>query len=238
MGGGVVEHRQQIRCRLIGEAVHTKRCTFKEGGKWKGSASLQWVIERRSQGADAEGSQSMAHGRMVFAVTLWWAMHEEKWGWPAWGRRSPSNRKYQILSQLDDPSFIPPCVCMWIDGGASLVFLKGSSRKNYTKYDASTVNVVISRADIADAINIRCAQSILFCVCAIRKQVPAASCPWRLSRKTKSIAHKHQHAELIYVLFCFCSFALSKLKNPANITQFNCFLQHSLTSCRFNAHAQ
>lgn len=125
----------------------------------------------------------------------------------------PSNRKYQILSQLDDPSFIPPCVCMWIDGGASLVFLKGSSRTNYTKYDASTVNVVISRADIADAINIRCAQSILFCVCAIRKQASVASCPWRLSRKTKSVAHKHQRAELMYVLFC--SFALSKLEKPS-----------------------
>lgn len=155
----------------------------------------------------------MAHGRVLFTVTLWWAMREEKWGWPAWGRRSPSNRKYQILSQLDDPSFIPPCVCMWIDGGASLVFLKGSSRTNYTKYDASTVNVAISRADIADAINIRCAQSILFCVCAIRKQVSVASCPWRLSRKTQSIVHKHQHASLIYVLLC--SFALSKLEKPS-----------------------
>lgn len=76
------------------------------------------------------------------------------------------NRKYQILCPLDDPSFISLCVNMGIDGGASLIFLKGSSRTNYTKYDASTVNVVITGADIADTINIRRAQSILFRECA------------------------------------------------------------------------
>lgn len=70
-----------------------------------------------------------------------------------------------MLRPLGDPSFIPLWVCMGIDGGASLVFLKGSSRTNYTKYDASTVNVVISGADIADTIYIRRAQSILFCEC-------------------------------------------------------------------------
>lgn len=51
---------------------------------------------------------------------------------------------------------------MWIDEGTSLVCLKGSPRTNYTKYDASIVNVVILRFDIADTVNTQRTLLIIF----------------------------------------------------------------------------